>query len=50
MDGNTPVLGRRCLGTRLLSELSESPARLHQSVVERRELGRGREKLLSVFL
>ena len=38
--------GRRCLGTCLLSELSESSARLHQGLVERGELGRGREKLL----
>ncbi len=33
------------LGARLLSQLSESPARLHQGLVERGELGRGSEKL-----
>jgi hypothetical protein len=34
------------LGARVLFELSEPPARLHQSLVERGELGRGRQELL----
>src|SRR5438876_7895431 len=33
------------LGARVLSELSEPPARLHQSLVERGELGRRRQEL-----
>ena len=37
---------RRRLGARLLSQVSKPPARLHQSVVERGELGRGGEELL----
>src|SRR5205814_880184 len=37
---------RRRLGARVLPQLSKSPPRLHQGVVERRELGRGREELL----
>jgi Superoxide dismutase len=37
---------RRCLGARLLSEVSKPTARLHQSLVERGKLGRGREELL----
>ncbi len=41
--------GRR-LGTRLLSQLPKPPARLHQGLVERGELGRGREELLACFL
>ena len=35
------------LGARLLSQLSEPPAGLHQSLVERGELGRGGEELLT---
>ena len=38
----------RCLGTRLLSQVSEPPARLHQGLVECGELGRGREELLVI--
>src|SRR4051812_8677336 len=33
----------RCLGARLLPEVPEQTARLHQCVVERRQLGRGAE-------
>jgi len=36
------------LGTRLLFALSKSSPRLHQSVVERGELGRSGEELLSL--
>ncbi len=46
MDGNTPLLGRGRLGTRLLSQLPKPAPRLHQSLVERGELGRSREELL----
>src|SRR6266550_3669666 len=38
---------RRCVGARLLSEISKPPARLSQGVVECGELGRGRQELLS---
>ena len=38
---------RRRVGARLLSEVSKPPGRLPQGVVERRELGRGRQELLS---
>jgi hypothetical protein len=34
------------LGARLLSQISKPPARLHQGLVERGKLGRGREELL----
>ena len=46
MDGNYADPRRRCVGARLLPEISEPPGRLPQSMVERRELGRGCEKLL----
>ena len=37
---------RRCLGARLLPQVPKPPARLSKGVVERGELGRGREELL----
>jgi Fe-Mn family superoxide dismutase len=37
----------RRLGTRLLSEISEPPARVHPELVERRQLGRRRRELRS---
>jgi hypothetical protein len=45
MDGGKPVLGPRRLGARLLPQVSESPARLHRSLVERRRLVQGRRPL-----
>jgi len=36
---------RRCVGARVLLEVSKPPARLSQGVVERGELGRGRQEL-----
>ncbi len=48
MDGNTPILGRRRLGARLLSELSEPPARLSQGLVEHGQLGRSLQALREV--
>src|SRR5438132_9925770 len=39
--------GRRRLGACLLLKLSKSSSRLHQSLVERGELGRGGEELLA---
>ena len=36
---------RRCMGARLLPEISKPPRRLSQGVVERSELGRGGEEL-----
>ena len=47
MEGLTPILGRRCLGTCLLSEIPESPARLPRRLVEHGELGRGESPLRS---
>jgi len=44
MDGNKPVLGCDCLGTRLLSQIPESPPGLFEGFLERRELERGRQK------
>ena len=41
--------GSRCLGARLLPEVSKPPARLHRRVVERRELGGSREALREVM-
>ena len=38
--------GCRCLGARLLSQVPKPQARLSQSLVERRELGRRGEELL----
>ena len=48
MEGNTPVLGRRRVGARLLPELPEPPARLSQGVVEHGELGRGFQAIREV--
>ena len=45
MDGSDPHSRRRCLGTCLLSEIPESPARLHRRLVEHGELGRGQSPL-----
>ena len=39
MDGKHAGLRHRRLGTRLLPEIPEPPARLHRRLVERRELG-----------
>ena len=38
MDGQTPLLGRRRLGARLLPEVPEQAGRLRRCLVERREL------------
>ena len=46
VDGRQHARPRRgCVGTRLLSQLPKPPARLPQGLVERGELGRGREAL-----
>ena len=39
MLGHTPLPRTRCLGTRILPELSEPPSRLYRSVDERYQLG-----------
>ena len=39
MEGTTPSDGHRCLGTRLLSQVSESPGRLYCRLVEHAQLG-----------
>ena len=45
-DGQTPLLGRRRLGARLLPEVPEPAPGLHRCLVERRRLVGGREPAL----